>query len=192
MKKLIFPSLLLLIGAGIFFIVSCDKKGPNSQQAIAGTYKEHSTGTAANPNIGVVMVTGTATLTNPATQNSSMIVGGAGWTNPTCASSGSVVGSTGVTLSGYLQGTSTSVKIFFSNIPPQGTTNYNLSATGFPRMEIYNAVGQPEDITWYSKAGTLTVLTTTANITASFSNVQCLQKTYLFPVVTVSGQLGCN
>jgi hypothetical protein len=190
MKKLIFPSLLLLVGAGLFIIASCEKKSINSDQAIAGSYKEHSTGTAANPNIGVVMVTGTSSLTNPATQNSSMQVGGSGWLNPTCASSGSVSGTSGVTLVGNLAGSNTTVKLFFSNIPTSGT--YNLTSFGFPRMEVYNASGQPDDITWYSKSGSVTVTTTTANIQATFSNVQCLQKTFLFPVVTVSGQLGCN
>src|SRR5436190_7340723 len=95
MKKFAYPSLIALVAALGFAVVtvSCDDRhNPNSKSSIQGTYKEESTGTAANPNIGVVTVTGTSTLTNPATQNTSIQVAGSGWSYDACVNNSTVVG----------------------------------------------------------------------------------------------------
>ncbi len=200
MKKIIFPSLVAVVTSTVFLAFACnDKHNPNSKNSIQGTYKEESTGTAANPNIGVVTVTGTSTLTNPATQNTSLQVSGAGWSYDGCTNTSSLTGSP--SLNG--KNGSTNVSIVFGTPPPLGAAiPYTLTAgtpSGFQaRMTVSNAPGQPDGIVWYSKSGTLSVTTVTSAISpftstsATFNNVQCLQYTFLFPVVTVSGALICQ
>ncbi len=197
MKKFVYPSMLAVILATACIIVSCDKD-PNDPDSIQGTNKEQSTGTAANPNIGVVTVTGTSTLTNPATQNSALQVSGAGWSYDGCTNTSSLTGSPSLT--GH--NGSTSVNLTFGTAPPMGTSTWTLTSgnpgAGQARMTVNNAPSQPDGIVWYSKSGMVTVLTQTTSITpytstqATFSNIQCLQYTFLFPVVTVSGALICQ
>jgi len=183
MKKFLLPA-LLLTGLSVFVIVSCKDKNNNN---ITPTYKNQSTGTGANPNINVVTVTGTQTVTNPATQNSAIQVGGSvpGWSFDGCATSPN-------TLTGHNNGCQ--IQLIFGG----GTVtsmNYALTAgiptAGQARMIVTQAPGQPSDVTWYSKSGMVTVVTSTAGTTASFSNIPCLQQNFLFPVVTVSGNLTC-
>ncbi|MGZ3883532.1 MAG: hypothetical protein ACXVPQ_03145 [Bacteroidia bacterium] len=195
MKKFVYPSLLALALACGVIIVSCDKD-PNNANSIQGTNKEQSTGTAANPNIGVVTVTGTSTLTNPATQNSALQVSGAGWSYDACTNTSTMTGSSSLT--GH--NGSTNVNITFGGPPPIGPSTWTLTAGnpggGQARMMVTNAPSQPDGIIWYSKSGMLTVNTVTASTgnqtTATFNNIQCLQYTFLFPVVTVSGALICQ
>jgi hypothetical protein len=194
MKKLFFPSLVAVAIACAVLITSCDKD-PNDPNSIQGTNKEQSTGTGANPNIGVVTVTGTSTLTNPATQNSSLNVGGSGWSYDACVVTTPTTGSSSL----MAHNGSTGVSITFGSAPALGISTYTLTSgapgSGQARLIVTNAPSQPEGITWYSKSGTLSVTTvTTTNgnqTTTSFNNVQCLQYTFLFPVVTVSGNLTC-
>jgi len=188
MNKLIFPAFLMAFAIGI---TSCETL--NDDNAITPTYKENSTGTGANPNIGNVTVTGSATLTNPATQNSAIQVGGSGWSFDACVVNGTV-------LKGTLLGTDplTEVTLTFGTAPAAG--NYSLTNTApsgnLCRIVINNSPGQPGGITWYSKSGLVTVTTNTTTtpttINASFCNVQCLQQTFLFPVVTACGYLVCQ
>ncbi len=188
MKKLIFPTCLM---AFCIVMASCNDSKLNTPDAITPTYKENSTGTGANPNIGNVTVTGSATLTNPATQNSALQVGGTGWSFDACVINGNV-------LTAHLAGTSTDVTLTFGTAPTAGS--YSLTNTApsgsLCRLVVNNAPGQPGGITWYSKSGLVTVTTnTTATptiINASFCNVQCLQQTFLFPVVTACGYLVCQ
>lgn len=188
MRKLLYSSLMIVAVVSAFLVISCNKKGPNDPNAIQPTNKDESTGTGANPNIGNVTVTGTSTLTNPATQNSSINgVGGPGWTNPVCATSNSVIltGNNG----------NTTMVLTFPSAPPVGTTQYTLT-NGTPTgntacLTVTNAPGQPNGIVWYSKSGYVTV-TNGTGISASFTNIECLQLSFLFPVVTVSGVLGCQ
>ena len=171
-------------------MTSCKDKA-NDVNAITPTYKENSTGTGANPNIGNVTVTGSATLTNPATQNSAIQVGGTGWSFDACVVNGNV-------LRGNLSGTSTEVILTFATAPSAG--NYSLTNTvpsgNLCRLVVNNSPGQPGGITWYSKSGLVTVTTNTTTtpttINASFCNIQCLQQTFLFPVVTACGYLVCQ
>ncbi len=189
MKKFVFPSLFAVVASTLFFAYSCtDKNNPNDPNSIQGTFKEESTGTAANPNIGVVTVTGTSTLTNPATQNSAIQVAGSGWSYDGCATSLN-------TLTGH--NGSTNVSLVFGSTPILGMSSYTLTSSSIlnanqARLIVTNAPGQPDGIVWYSKGGTVSVVSTTANTTATFNNIQCLQYSFLFPVVTVSGALVCQ
>lgn len=183
MKKFLLPT-FLLIGLSVFVIVSCKDKNNNN---ITPTYKNQSTGTGANPNINVVTVTGTQTASNPATVNSGITVGGSipGWSFDGCATSPN-------TLTGR-NGNCTIQLIFGGGTI--SSMNYALTAgiptAGQARMIVYNAPGQPDGIVWYSKSGMVSVVTGTSGTTASFSNIPCLQQNFLFPVVTVSGNLTC-
>src|SRR5205814_7416866 len=118
---------------------------------ITPTYRNQSTGTGANPNIHAVTVTGTQTLTNPATQNTALYVGGAGWIYNSCTlAQNLLVGSNN----------GTQVQILFGGGPIiVGTYAFTSSpnpTAGQARMTVTNAPGQPSDITWYSKSGTVT------------------------------------
>ncbi|MBI2721302.1 MAG: hypothetical protein HYX39_03895 [Bacteroidetes bacterium] len=184
MKKYIFTLSACFAIASLVFL-SCDKKKDNG--AITPTYKEDATGTAGNPNVNNQTVTGTNTLTNPATNNSSLLVGGSGWSNPTCISTNSL------TLRG-ING-SVDVALNFSQLPAQGTFTYQISSSpgvGACSMVVQNAPNQPAGIVWYGKYGTVSVQTTTSSINASFTGVQCVQQSFNFPQVSVSGNIGCN
>lgn len=184
MKKLFIPA-LLITGICTFVAISCKEKNNNN---ITPTYKNQSTGTGANPNINVVTVTGTQTLTNPATENTALYVGGSnpGWSYDGCATSPNVLtGNNG----------STQIQILFGGGPV--TTQAYALTSGIPtagqaRMTVNNAPGQPEGIVWYSKSGMVNVTTSTLTGTqASFTNIQCLQYSFLFPVVSTTGTLTC-
>lgn len=166
----------LIVCAGM--LVSCEKKEKNS---ISPGY-----GATGNPHPGAQTVTGNATPTNPATENTSMVVGGVGWTNPTCGSTFSV------TLIGYkdnTQVTLTFAKAAVSNTYAIASTP---SGTNTCAMTVLNAPGQPSNITWYGKSGSIVVVTTSASINASFQNVVLTQQNFGFPTVTASGFLGCS
>lgn len=183
MKKLLFPALLL--GAlSTVFIISCKEKNNDN---ITPTYKNQSTGTGANPNINQITVTGTSTVTNPATQNTALQVGSsvAGWSFDGCATSPN-------TLTGR-NGNTTVQLTFGGGAVSTGTyaLTPNLPLATQARMIVTNAPGQPDGIAWYSKSGSVSVVTTTLGTTATFNNIQCLQYSFLFPVVTVSGGLVC-
>lgn len=181
MKK-IFLSSLVVLGLTTIIIVSCKEKNNNN---ITPTYRNQSTGTGANPCLNCVTVTGTTTEQSTATTNSSLLVGGSGWNNAACASYPmKLVGWNGSTQVDILFGGSTLLSqtyAFTSGLPTSGQA----------RMTITNAPGQPEGITWYSKSGTVSVVTGTAGTTATFSNIGCVQLNYLFPMVTASGTLIC-
>ena len=191
MKKFIYPFSVAVIASAMFLTFACEKQknpnAPNSLTSIQPTFKEASTGTAANPNIGVVTVTGSSNITNPATQNSSLKVGGAGWQYDACATNPN-------TVTGYL-GT-TKVSIILGSPAPLGTTPYTLSRATpsgtMAQMIVSNAPGQPDGINWYSTGGTITVNNSAGLLTVTFNNIQCLQYSFLFPVVTVSGALICQ
>src|SRR5581483_5293872 len=140
----VFLSSLLVLGLSAVIIVSCKDKNNDN---ITPTYKNQSTGTGANPNINVVTVTGTQTVTNPATANSSILVGGSGWTYNSCMTSPN-------TLTGFLG--NTQVQIVFGGGTISSMTyafTSGIPTAGQARMTIYNAPGQPDGITWYSKSG---------------------------------------
>jgi hypothetical protein len=143
--------------------------------------------TAANPNINIVTVTGTSTLTNPATQNSAVTVGTSlpGWTFNACATSPN-------TLTGY--NGSCQIQIVFGGgtiSPMNYAFTSGIPTAGQARMTVIDAPGQPTGVQWYSKNGIVSVATGTAGPVATFSNIQCLQQNFLFPIVTVSGNLVC-
>lgn len=182
MKK-IFLSSLVVLGISTLIIVSCKDKNNNS---ITPTYKSQSGGTGANPNINVVTITTTVEPVEHATQNSVISVGGSGWNYDACSINGNVLtGRTG----------NTQVQILFGGGPVTNSTyafTSGIPTAGQARMIVNSAPNQPESIVWYSKSGSCSVVTSTAMTTATFSNIQCVQLNYLFPVVGVSGSLICQ
>lgn len=185
MKKSIFL-VSACVAIASLVLLACEKKKDDPNR-ISPTYKEEATGTAGNPNVNNVTVTGTSTITNPATDNSSLYVGGSGWSNPTCVSTNSL------TLRG-ING-NIDVSINFATLPQQGTFTYNIASSpglGACSMVVQNAPNQPSGIVWYGKTGIVTVQTTTSSINATFAGVQCVQQNFNFPAVSVSGNIGCN
>ncbi len=172
----------LLITIGTFlvcgiFVISCDKKDP---VGIGPTY-----GTTGNPNANNQTTTGSPTYSSPATDNTSIGVGGIGWTNPTCSTSNSL------NLKG--QNGQIVVTLTFPSIIKAGV--YTVSQGGEANtcaLTIVNAPNQPSGIFWYGKNGLVTVTTTSANISASFSGIVCTQESFNYPTVTASGNLGCS
>jgi hypothetical protein len=181
MKK-IFVSVLATAVLGSLFIASCRFKNNNN---ITPTYRNQSTGTGANPNLGVATVTGVQTVENLATQNSSIQAGSmAGWSFESCSTNQNMM---------VAHNGSTVIRLKFSGPIMSGT--YALTAgapsAGQVQMSIQNAPGQPGEVTWYSKSGSVVVTPIPGGYSASFSNIPCLQQKFLFPVVTVSGYVIC-
>ncbi len=180
MKKLLIPALSLTVFS-MLVIVSCKFKNNDN---ITPTYRNQATGTGANPNINVVTVTGTQTVTNMATQNSAIQAGRAGWVYESCLTNPNMlIGHNG----------NITIQIIFNGGVTSGTFNLtpNTPNTNQAQMLIFNAPGQPEGITWYSTSGTVVVTPAGSGYSATFSNIPCLQYNFLFPVVTVSGNLIC-
>lgn len=183
MKKILLSSFVVLGLAASIIIVSCKDKNNNN---ITPTYRNQSTGTGANPCLNCVTVTGTSTPQTPATENSSLLTGGSGWSYNACAT-------TPNTMTGY--NGSTQVQILFGGGLNIGTYAFTsgIPTAGQARMTVYNAPGQPDGITWYSKSGSVTTNTTgTGGYTATYTGIGCVQQNYLFPMVTVTGTLICN
>ncbi len=197
-------SLFFVSAIVILFFSFCDKKKTNTTTTTSST--EPSTSAPTNtiiiigtviPNSTVVAyeqngpknnmtVTGSATITNPATQNSSLLVGGAGWSNPSCASTNSLVlkainGNIDVTINFLFPPTTGTYAIAPNNPGPQACT-----------MTVLNAPNQPAGIMWYGKTGQVVVNVTATSINATFNGVLCTQQNFNFPTVGVSGNISCN
>jgi hypothetical protein len=182
MKKYIFIG-STCVALAAFVLFSCKKKEDDNR--ITPTYKEEANGTAGNPSPGNVTVTGTVSNTNPASENSSLFVGGSGWSNPTCASTNSLT----------LRGINGSIDVTINFLMPPSTGTYNVAGSAGPgvcSMIVQNAPNQPAGIVWYGKSGVVSIQTTTSSINASFTSVQCVQQSFNFPQVSVSGNIGCN
>ena len=182
MKKISLLSLATVTIAVLVFF-ACGKK--SQDDAIKPTYKDQATGTGGNPNAGNATQTGSVPITNPASENSAMTCGGNGWYNPTCASTGSLT----------LQGISGSVKVTLSFNAMPVTGQYNVSSVSGPsnvQVTVENAPGQPSGVTWYGKTGVVSVNSSTSSINANFTGIQCVQSNFNFPVVSLSGNVGCN
>lgn len=176
MKK----NLVLFIGITVLvtLIAACEKK--NSSSAISPDYSA-----TGNPNPNNQTVTGSNTYTNPATQNSSFVAGGIGWSNPTCISTGSV------SLKG-ISGT-TEVVLTFSGVATSGT--YAIAAKPSANacsLVAYNVPDQPGGILWYGRSGSVVVSSNATSINAQLLNAVCTQSTFNFPIVSISGNIGCN
>jgi hypothetical protein len=180
-KNLLSLKVLFVFGATILFF-SCVKKKDDT--AITPTYKETG-GSNGNPNVGNVTVTGTATLTNPATQNSGVTVGGSGWSNPVCSTSSSLT----------LKGINGNIDVTLTFLIPPSTGNYAIATQAGPgtcAMTVVNAPNQPAGIVWYAKTGIVAVNTTTTSINAQFNGITCTQQNFNFPTVTLNGNIACN
>ncbi|GIV29910.1 MAG: hypothetical protein KatS3mg028_0976 [Bacteroidia bacterium] len=180
MKKLNILYLIAIVSAGIIMVM-CNK---SKDDAIAPGYRDE-VGGGGNPDPNSVTTTGTSTITNPATSNSTLNVGGAGWSFASCGAGNSLLAYNGAT----------TVQINFFAPPSSGT--YNLqsgtpTSNSVAQMIVYNAPGQPSSVVWYSASGMISVTTTTSgNVTATFNNIPCTQMQFPFPVVTVSGAMTC-
>lgn len=185
MKK----SFFILTGAiaiASVVLFACKKK---KDETIHPTYKEEATGTASNPQPNNVTVTGTQTVANPATENSSINAGGGGWSNPSCITTNSL----------YLKGLNgdTEVTITFAQPPVVGQSTYNVASTpglNACALTVLNAPNQPSGIMWYGRSGVITVNSSTSAVSAAITGtgVMCVQSTFNFPQVYVSGVIGCN
>lgn len=176
-----FRTVLGVLILAILSVSSCEKKDPNN--GVSPDYKQNA-GTGSNPNQNNPTVTGTSTLTNPATKNTNLLVGGSGWSNPTCPSTASLV------LKG-INGETEVVLSFASNIV-SGT--YQIGPAPSPSvcaMTVVNAPEQPAGVTWIGKSGQVVVNTSSVSITANFSSIPCVQPSFIYPVVSVSGTLAC-
>jgi hypothetical protein len=178
-KGLLNSVLIVFIFACVF--VACEKK---KSSGITPDYKQNS-GTGGNPNQNNPTVTGTSTLTNPATQNTSLLVGGTGWSNPTCPSTNSL------TLKGV--NGETQVTLNFASAIVAGT--YTIGAvptsTTICAMTVVNAPGQPVGLIWVGTGGQVAINITPTSINATFNSIKCTQASFIYPTVSVSGTLAC-
>lgn len=197
-------SLFFVSAIAILFFSFCDKK-KNNTTTTTTTTTGPSTSAPTNTiiTIGTVIsnsavvtyeqngpknnmtVTGSATITNPATQNSSLLVGGAAWSNPTCASTNSLV----------LKAINGSIDVTLNFLFPPTTGTYAIAANPGPQacsITVLNAPNQPAGIIWYAKVGQVVVNTNSTSIQASFSGILCTQQNFNFPTVGISGAMGCN
>jgi hypothetical protein len=171
---------LSLVFATLF--LACEKKEPS--KGITPDYKQNS-GTGGNPNQNNPTVTGTTTLTNPATENTSLLVGGTGWSNPTCPSTNSLA----------LKGINgdTQVTLNFASAISSGTYNVGALASGsICMLTVVNAPGQPVGVSWKGNNGKVYVNISGTSINATFNSIQCTQPQFIYPAVSVSGTLSCS
>jgi hypothetical protein len=189
MKKIILSAVSILFVGSIVFI-SCKSK--NDNDAITPTYKdEAASGTGNNPNITNVTTTGTVATTSSANQNSQMTgIGITGsWSGQNC----SIPAPTCISQSNSSLGTT--VEVCFSSSPVVGFyTLVNTQAAlgpGKAWLKVTNPTSQPTGTTWFSSGGQVEVQVGTTSTTVLFNNISCLQAGTNFPVVTVSGQVGC-
>lgn len=180
MKKLNIIFLIAVLSMGVAMI-TCKKSKDDS---IAPGYRDE-VGGGGNPDPNSVTTTGTSTITNPATSNSTLNVGGTGWSFAACGAGTSLSASFG------------STQVIINFFSPPSTGSYNLqsgtpTSNSVAQMIVYNAPGQPSGVVWYSASGMISVTTSTAgNVTATFNNIPCTQMQFPFPVVTVSGAMTC-
>ena len=179
MKKqvTVFAGLALIL---VFLALSCAKK---KSTGIAPGYKAEN-GTGGNPNANNPTVTGSTQSNNLATQNSNLVVGGSGWSNPTCGSTNSL------TLKG-ING-NINVTITFASIPTTNTFVVGTTGPNGCNVTVNEAPNQPAGIVWIGKSGQVVVNVSASSINATLSNVQCVQQTFNYPVVSVSGVIGCS
>lgn len=153
------------------YFISCVKKDQTSQFT----------------NKNIVITTGKNTVVNPATQNSTLQIGGSipGWAFGGCTASNN-------TLTAWNGNTNVEL-VIGGGTPVNG--NYSLISgiplTGQARIIITNAPGQPSGVKWYSKTGLITITTGTTGVTATFTNIQCTQTSFTFPIVTTTGTMSC-
>ncbi len=188
MKKLVF-SVLILGAFCSFILLACDKK--NDSKAIAPGYKSE-TGTGGNQNAGnITSTTGANPNPNVPTNNSQTPVGGLGWSFNSCGS-GTLVSATSIVATRTTQTAPEIVTLNFLVTPTTGIYNVasSLGANNV-QVTIQNAAGQPAGITWYGVGGTVSVITTSNSVNASFNSVFCKQALSANPIVNLSGTMGC-
>ncbi len=192
MKKSIY-TITGVVAIATLVLFACKKK---QDDTIHPTYKEDATGTASNPQPNNVTVTGTSTVTNPATENSAIAVGGGGWSNVSCASTNSL----------FLKSVNgdTEVTINFALPIAVGNATYNVASSpgvGAVSIIVTKAPNQPSGAIWYGRSGLISVTGYSitgppigfyASAVITGTGVSCVQSTFNFPQVTLTGVLGCN
>lgn len=173
---------MLFAGLAVVLAVtfSCQKK--SNSNSISPGY-----GATGNPYPNNQTVTGSASYTNPATQNTSLDVGNSsGWSNPTCFTTQSL------TLRGYKD--NIDVVLAFAQAAVQGTYNIATIPQGTTscQLTVTNAPGQPSGVVWQGKTGSVIVNVSGTSITANLKDVGCTQTTFGFPTVLVTGFLACS
>jgi hypothetical protein len=189
--KRFFATGVLAICAATFVFLACEKKNDNN--AITPGYKAD-TGTGANPNPNNVTTTGVVPPnTNEPTGNSTTNVGGSGWTFTSCGTATQVTATSISAING-------SEKVTLNFLSPPATGTYNVSSSLINANSVVviveNARNQPSGITWYGAGGTISVVTSSNSINATFISsstnpVVCKRQTHQFPAVYLSGTMGC-
>lgn len=91
--------------------------------------------------------------------------------------------------------TNTTVTICFSSPPVSGSyqlvSSNALLSPGKAVLTVTNPPGQSAGSIWYSASGIATVLISSTSITASFTNITCLDSPGSINSVTLSGKVGC-
>lgn len=171
-------SVICILFSALLLMTACQKKTVD-ESMISPTF-----GGSGNPNPNST-VTGNVTFSTMATENSTLSVGGLGWTNPSCGSTSSV------NLTGYYD--STTVVLSFNSAANSGT--YAISSIASPTscaLTVVHAPNQPSGVVWYGNGGYVAVTTSTSNISAKLIGVTCVQSSFNYPIVYVSGVLGCT
>jgi len=162
----------------IILVTSCEKKAVD-ESMISPTF-----GGTGNPNPKST-VTGNVTFSTMATENSTLAVGGIGWTNPSCGSTNSV------NLTGYYD--STTVVLSFNSAAVTGTYAIaSIPTSTSCALTVVHAPNQPSGVVWYGNAGYVSVTTSSSNISAKFIGVTCVQASFNYPQIFVSGVIGCT
>jgi hypothetical protein len=209
----IFTTLIILV----IFLTFCDKKKELSP-APAETSQTNDN-TSATPGISITPIesttttainSGTTSSTTSTSSTSSTTTGKDAGISPETSSAGTqnTTLQVSTTLPGWtfdpcllnpltLTGTNglTVVTLTFGSLITTG--NYTLTS-GIPgpgqvRMTVLDPPGQPVGSTWVSKTGgSVSVNVGTSSTVAAFTGVQCTQPLFPYPIVTVSGDVGCQ
>ncbi len=188
MKKIILTSLTLLVSVG-FIAFSCKPK--NDSDALTPGWTTSSGNPSANTP-GNATTTGTIATTSSA-QNSSMtgIGQGSSWLSSGCS------GSSCISVSNNQLNTVTEICFAGTATITSGAYTIVGSSTALignnVHIKVTSPTGQESGSVWFAAAGGVVNVTggPTAPITCSFTNVSCKKSGSNFPIVTISGQVGC-
>ena len=183
MKKIIYTTLSLVFAICVIFI-SCKPK--NDKEAITPGW----TTTGQSPaSAALVTTTGTINTTSSA-QNSAMTGVGTGsfWGSQGCS------GSNCISVSNNNLGTVVTLCFATGTITPGSYTivDQNTSLVGNNvHLTCTSPSGQVSGSVWYAQSGVVSVSSNASAITGNFNNVPCKKSGSNFPIVTLSGQVGC-
>ncbi len=183
MKKIIFTTLSLIFALCVVF-VSCKSK--NNSEAITPGW----TTTGQSPATAtLVTTTGTINTTSSA-QNSAMTGVGVGsfWSSQGCS------GASCISVNNSNLGTVVQLCFATGTITPGSYTivDQNTSLVGNNvHLTCTSPSGQVTGSVWYGQSGVVTVSSNATAITGNYNNIPCKKSGTNFPIVTLSGQVGC-